>query len=33
MAADHAALLSDARVAGVITDDVPGALAARDALT
>lgn len=29
MAADHAALLSDPRVAGVITDDVPGALAAR----
>jgi glycerophosphoryl diester phosphodiesterase len=33
MAADHAPLLSDARVAGVITDDVPGALAARTALT
>ena len=29
MAADHAALLSDGRVGGVITDDVPGALAAR----
>ena len=29
MAAEHAALLSDARVSGVITDDVPGALAAR----
>jgi glycerophosphoryl diester phosphodiesterase len=29
MAADHASLLSDARVAGVITDDVAGALAAR----
>lgn len=29
MAADHVALLSDRRVAGVITDDVPGALAAR----
>ncbi|HWD68599.1 MAG TPA: glycerophosphodiester phosphodiesterase [Solirubrobacteraceae bacterium] len=33
MAADHAALLSDPRVAGVITDDVPGALSARAALT
>ncbi len=33
MAADDAALLADARVAGVITDDVPGALAARAALT
>ncbi len=32
MAADHASLLSDARVAAVITDDVPGALAARAAL-
>ncbi|HET9093869.1 MAG TPA: glycerophosphodiester phosphodiesterase [Solirubrobacteraceae bacterium] len=32
MAADHGSLLSDARVAGVITDDVPGALAARAAL-
>ena len=31
MAADDAALLADARVAGVITDDVPGALAARAA--
>jgi glycerophosphoryl diester phosphodiesterase len=29
MAAEHAALLSDKRVSGVITDDVPGALAAR----
>jgi glycerophosphoryl diester phosphodiesterase len=29
MADEHAALLSDARIAGVITDDVPGALAAR----
>ena len=29
MAAEHAALLSDPRVSGVITDDVPGALAAR----
>ena len=29
MAAAHAPLLADARVAGVITDDVPGALAAR----
>jgi glycerophosphoryl diester phosphodiesterase len=33
MAADHAALLADARVAGVITDDVAGALVARAALT
>jgi glycerophosphoryl diester phosphodiesterase len=32
MAARDAALLADARVAGVITDDVPGALAARAAL-
>ncbi|MGA2929474.1 MAG: glycerophosphodiester phosphodiesterase [Solirubrobacteraceae bacterium] len=31
LAAKHAALLSDPRVGGVITDDVPGALAARDA--
>jgi glycerophosphoryl diester phosphodiesterase len=30
MAERHAALLSDVRVAGVITDDLPGALAARD---
>jgi glycerophosphoryl diester phosphodiesterase len=29
MAARHAALLSDPRISGVITDDVPGALAAR----
>ena len=29
MAAQHAALLSDPRISGVITDDVPGALAAR----
>jgi glycerophosphoryl diester phosphodiesterase len=29
MAAEHAALLSDKRVSGVITDDVPGALVAR----
>jgi glycerophosphoryl diester phosphodiesterase len=29
MASEHAALLSDTRVSGVITDDVPGALAAR----
>jgi len=29
MAAQHATLLSDARISGVITDDVPGALAAR----
>ncbi len=28
-AAEHAALLSDTRVSGVITDDVPGALVAR----
>jgi len=32
MAAEHAALLSDPRVSGVITDDVPGALAARIAM-
>lgn len=31
MPADHSALLSDRRVAGIITDDVPGALAARAA--
>ncbi len=31
LAAKHANVLSDVRVAGVITDDVPGALAARDA--
>lgn len=31
LATEHAGLLSDPRVAGVITDDVPGALAARDA--
>lgn len=31
MASEHAALLSDPRIGGVITDDVPGALAARDA--
>jgi glycerophosphoryl diester phosphodiesterase len=31
MAAQHAALLSEPRVSGVITDDVPGALAARSA--
>jgi glycerophosphoryl diester phosphodiesterase len=29
MASEHAALLSDPRISGVITDDVPGALAAR----
>ena len=29
MAAEHAALLSDQRISGVITDDVPSALAAR----
>jgi glycerophosphoryl diester phosphodiesterase len=33
MAGRHAGLLADARVAGVITDDVPGALAARAALS
>lgn len=32
MAADHAPLLADPRVAGVITDDVPGALSARASL-
>jgi glycerophosphoryl diester phosphodiesterase len=32
MAAEHAALLSDTRISGVITDDVPGALAARTLL-
>jgi glycerophosphoryl diester phosphodiesterase len=32
MAAEHGALIGDPRVAGVITDDVPGALAARAAL-
>lgn len=31
MANEHAALLSDTRIGGVITDDVPGALAARAA--
>jgi glycerophosphoryl diester phosphodiesterase len=29
MATEHASLLSDTRISGVITDDVPGALAAR----
>jgi hypothetical protein len=29
MAAQHASLLADPRISGVITDDVPGALAAR----
>ena len=29
MATEHAALLSDPRISGVITDDVPSALAAR----
>jgi glycerophosphoryl diester phosphodiesterase len=29
MAAEHATLLSDPRISGVITDDVPGALASR----
>jgi glycerophosphoryl diester phosphodiesterase len=33
MAATDAGLIADARLAGVITDDVPGALAARAALT
>lgn len=33
MAAEHAALLSDPRISGVITDDVPGALAARGSLS
>lgn len=33
MASEHAALLSDSRIGGVITDDVPGALAARADLT
>lgn len=33
MAADDAPLLTDGRVAAVITDDVPGALSARAALT
>ena len=31
MATEHAALLSETRISGVITDDVPGALAARTA--
>ncbi len=31
LATKHANVLSDVRVEGVITDDVPGALAARDA--
>jgi hypothetical protein len=30
MAARHAALLSETRISGVITDDVPRALAARN---
>jgi glycerophosphoryl diester phosphodiesterase len=33
MATEHAPLLSDTRISGVITDDVPGALAARADLT
>ena len=33
MAGEHAELLADRRVAGVITDDMPGALAARARLT
>jgi len=32
LATEHAALLSDTRISGVITDDVPGALAARSAI-
>jgi glycerophosphoryl diester phosphodiesterase len=32
MVSEHAALLSDTRVSGVITDDVPGALAVRTAI-
>jgi glycerophosphoryl diester phosphodiesterase len=32
MATEHAALLSDTRISGVITDDVPGALAARSSI-
>jgi glycerophosphoryl diester phosphodiesterase len=32
MATEHAALLSEPRISGVITDDVPGALAARTLL-
>jgi hypothetical protein len=32
MAAEHAPLLADPRVTGVITDDVPGALSARASL-
>ena len=32
MVAEHVALLSDTRVGGVITDDVPGALAARTSI-
>jgi glycerophosphoryl diester phosphodiesterase len=33
MATEHVGLLSDTRISGVITDDVPGALAARTAST
>lgn len=33
MATEHAPLLSDTRISGVITDDVPGALSARADLT
>jgi glycerophosphoryl diester phosphodiesterase len=33
LAAEHASLLSDPRVEGVITDDVPGALVARDSVS
>lgn len=32
MATEHGALLSDTRISGVITDDVPGALVARSAI-
>jgi glycerophosphoryl diester phosphodiesterase len=32
MASEHAALLSDTRISGVITDDVPGALSARTSI-
>ena len=32
MATEHGALLTDTRISGVITDDVPGALAARRAI-
>jgi hypothetical protein len=32
LASEHAALLADPRIGGVITDDVRGALAARSAI-